>query len=136
MNRNQKAKSRSGLWIYIIRKQNSDLAKIGFSSDPKRRLKELQKESSLPLKISSTFRTPNSLADAKGLEKYLHKQNRIKRIEGEWFENISDSEIKELCLKYHQKRMFRVQKKAARSLAATRLSETLSKIIEEIENSK
>lgn len=74
-------------YIYLIHDpKNSGLYKIGFSKDPKRRLKELNGSTKLPVelgfKMIHTIETDNVYR----AEKILHKKYGAYRKNGEWFE--------------------------------------------------
>lgn len=64
--------------------------KIGYSSDPERRIKTLQTGNSEQLSIHYTFKIDESVA-AK-FEKHIHREYNHKRLKGEWF----DMSVKEV----------------------------------------
>lgn len=68
-------------FVYFITAHDSGLTKVGFSSDPAKRLKQLQTGHSSKLRISMQIRTKNPRA----LEARLHLLFRHKRQAGEWF---------------------------------------------------
>jgi hypothetical protein len=63
--------------IYAI--YNGEHIKIGFSNNPKRRLKQLSTGSSLRLRLLTTFQGD------KTLEKQIHQKHQKVRHNGEWF---------------------------------------------------
>jgi len=67
-------------YIYVIR--CNDKFKIGYSSDPERRLKQLQTSNSEKLVLEWS----RERADACKLEKHLHRVFGQYRIRGEWFD--------------------------------------------------
>jgi len=72
--------------------------KIGFSSNPLKRLATLQTGNPDNLMIHYTFEINEDTAYK--YEHYIHNEYNHKRIKGEWF-NISADEIKKLML-YHE----------------------------------
>lgn len=69
-------------YVYFIQAGTDGLIKIGYSSDPKRRLANLQ--SPVPLRLLATMR------GGRKLERRLHKKLAAHRKHGEWFEPHRD----------------------------------------------
>lgn len=76
--------------LYVIRIKDSDYCKIGISSSPKDRMKELQTSNPQPLMLAMVFETIES---AMKLERKIHKTFSARRQKGEWFKGVSDEEI-------------------------------------------
>ena len=68
--------------LYLIQDSTSKLIKIGISSNPEKRLKQLQTGSGSQLKLLRTFVTDND----RHWEKRLHKMLWQTRKKGEWFD--------------------------------------------------
>jgi len=68
--------------VYIIQLGETDIYKIGFSIDPQKRIKQLQRKSPIPLNLLWW----NFGHDYKSIEKYLHHRFREQRVQGEWFQ--------------------------------------------------
>jgi hypothetical protein len=68
-------------FVYLIKLENSELYKIGYSNNPLQRLKSLQTANGERLELIKTFKTNFGLK----LEKALHLNfNKYKTL-GEWF---------------------------------------------------
>lgn len=65
-------------YIYLI--CSNDMYKIGFSTDPLRRLKQIQTHNPFKCELISTIK------DTGNLESYLHEKFKRFRTNGEWFE--------------------------------------------------
>lgn len=83
------------MYIYAIGTHNKQ--KIGVSGDVAQRLATLQTGNAERLLIHSTIEVDESVAFA--FEKYVHRDQRHRRIIGEWFD-IVDNEIKDLFVFY------------------------------------
>lgn len=70
--------------VYVIGSPSATVVKIGYSSNPQRRLADLQSGSPLPLTVLATF------DGGKDLESALHRHFKTERRHGEWFELGSD----------------------------------------------
>lgn len=70
-------------YIYVIGPENGPY-KIGFSSNPLGRCRQLQTGHSQPLKIHYTREI--DVSKVKGMEKIIHKQIAYMRVRGEWFD--------------------------------------------------
>lgn len=81
---------RNKQYLYIIRAVNTGHVKIGVSTNPFSRLKELQTSNPYTLKISLIFDTDEQ---AFKLEKKLHSFFNKSKMRGEWFDNVTDEEI-------------------------------------------
>lgn len=66
-------------FVYFIINDKNKLCKIGFSVDPKKRIKVLQTGCPYPLRIYRTIEATMKM------EKQLHKQFREYKTNGEWF---------------------------------------------------
>ena len=71
-------------FIYVIR--CGSFSKIGYSKNPKQRLRELQCANPFPLELAGTI--PGSLAT----ESKLHTEYRHKHVRNEWFD-LSEEDI-------------------------------------------
>lgn len=69
-------------YVYAIRAQGHQAVKIGFATNPHKRLRDLQIGCPLPLTLLWTFLTDN----APELEAALHRRFRAQRTQGEWFD--------------------------------------------------
>lgn len=78
-----KADSRERRYLYAI--QADDEVKVGYSSNPKGRLKSLQVGSTKSLKLVWQTYAGDDDAEAKKQEKKLHRMISHFRIRGEWF---------------------------------------------------
>jgi hypothetical protein len=76
-------------FVYVIRDDESGLAKIGYSKDPSDRLRKLQTGS--PVRLWLVCVMPGDLAT----EAALHGVFKERRVHGEWF-NDSDGTISDL----------------------------------------
>lgn len=72
-------KSRPKGWVYFIANESSGAIKIGYSSDPEKRLSDLQVAS--PAKLRLIGRIPGGAE----LERQLHQKFWSLRLNGEWF---------------------------------------------------
>lgn len=63
---------------YLIKAEGSPLVKIGFASNPKKRLASLQ--TGQPMTLSLLWSTPGNYEDA------LHEAFADRRVRGEWFD--------------------------------------------------
>lgn len=70
------------LYVYVIQDVETHRLKIGISSDPVRRLKQLQTGSSGLLRIVAAKEAPNRFKD----ESIVHNACSQHRLHGEWFE--------------------------------------------------
>ena len=70
-----------------------DLTKIGYSSDPLNRVKNIKHQSKLSMEPFIVSVIPSS--DGRMVESLLHKQYISKRVFGEWF-YLSDLDISEI----------------------------------------
>lgn len=67
--------------VYIIQLADTDLFKIGISTDPHRRLRQLQSKCPVPLTLHWWWYGH----DYRSCEKYLHQALSSRRVKGEWF---------------------------------------------------
>lgn len=72
------------MFAYIISCRTVDFIKIGITTDPQRRLTELQTNSPYTLQIALLIEC-NNLTTAQQLEKLLHELMHASRSNGEWF---------------------------------------------------
>jgi hypothetical protein len=74
----------SSCYLYAIGPENNGPIKIGFSKNPKRRIKSLQTSHPETLVIHCVveFETDK----AKYLERFIHRDINYKRTKGEWFD--------------------------------------------------
>lgn len=79
-------------YLYAIH-GNDNLIKIGFTTDPDRRIKELQTGNPFPLKI---IHLREVSGDVKTIEKIIHKSNNHRRVKGEWFKISTEQAIAEI----------------------------------------
>lgn len=70
-------------WVYLISERGSNLCKIGYSVDPERRLKEIQKKSPLNLEIGYGFGSNNAREAEEYIHSWLKRENL--HVAGEWF---------------------------------------------------
>ncbi|MEU9438370.1 GIY-YIG nuclease family protein [Streptomyces sp. NPDC048252] len=66
--------------VYLIGSPSSPLVKIGWTDNPKRRLRNLQTGSPVPLRLLALFEGGNTV------EAELHRRFADKRRHGEWFD--------------------------------------------------
>ena len=76
-------------FIYVIEEVETGKVKIGRSKDPEARLNQLKTGNSNTLRIAMQ----KERAYSKKFEGWLHTQFSQHRINGEWFEGITPSEI-------------------------------------------
>ncbi len=76
--------------LYVIRARNTDLLKIGVSKDPGVRRRGVQTGSPYKVDVSLVF---NTLKNATKLETELHERFKKRRMQGEWFQGITNEEI-------------------------------------------
>jgi hypothetical protein len=74
--------------IYLIESAATKLFKIGFSSDPRGRLRQLQADSAYPLEIVSCRMVYGPFTQA--MEQLLHRLFAHCRTHGEWFKLTED----------------------------------------------
>jgi Meiotically up-regulated gene 113 len=79
------------MYLYAIKDLHSGLIKLGYSSHPRDRLRELQTGSSSPLHL--VYYESCSSSRAGLLERQLHRDLSHLRVRGEWF-CLSDSEAR------------------------------------------
>lgn len=80
-------------YIYVISSKQSPV-KIGITHDCQRRLKSLQTGHSEKLQVH--HQEPVDKSKARILEHIIHKQLRLKRSHGEWFNITVEEAIKEI----------------------------------------
>jgi hypothetical protein len=80
------------MYLYAIKDSHSGLIKLGYSSDPVSRLRELQTGSSSVLVLVHTELVSS---DARILERELHRDINHLRVRGEWF-RLSESSARDL----------------------------------------
>lgn len=71
-------------FVYIIRVEGEDIVKVGVSSDPNGRLRQLLTGSPFSMKIEQVFRFDNRDI-AMRMEYNFHKSKSAYRQRGEWF---------------------------------------------------
>lgn len=76
------------MYLYAIKDLHTGLIKLGYSTDPRSRLRELQTGSSSPLHL--LYYESCEPGRAALLERQLHKDLNHLRVRGEWF-RLSDS---------------------------------------------
>ena len=81
-------------YIYVIAADEQGPVKIGYSSDPSRRLKELQTGYPTPLALRHQQKFPD--AQAKLMEQLIHKTLRHRCSHGEWFKMSVEQAIAEV----------------------------------------
>jgi len=82
--------------IYIIRINNQNIIKIGYTASQKsliKRIKAIQTGNPFTLTVESTF------SGSKLKERYLHDQCKSRHMSGEWF-RLTKEEVKRLTTKY------------------------------------
>jgi len=82
--------------IYIIRINNQDIIKIGYTASQKsliKRIKAIQTGNPFTLTVESTF------SGSRLKERYLHDQCKSRHMSGEWF-RLTKEEVKRLAIKY------------------------------------
>ena len=82
--------------IYIIRINNQDIIKIGYTASNKsliKRIKAIQTGNPFTLTVESTF------GGSRLKERYLHDQCKSRHMSGEWF-RLTKEEVKRLTTKY------------------------------------
>jgi predicted GIY-YIG superfamily endonuclease len=72
------------VYVYFVSQQRDGRVKIGVSSDPDRRVKEMQTGNAKPLTVIARFPFPNR-ASAMAIERELHEKYSRFRVSGEWF---------------------------------------------------
>lgn len=77
--------------VYVIRAKGSNSLKIGISDNPLKRMSEIQTGNHETLELSMVM-TPISTT-ASSIEKFLHKHFKKQKLRGEWFKDITNSEI-------------------------------------------
>lgn len=77
-------------YVYVISDGNH--LKIGYSKEPKRRLKDLQVGNAAHLKLLRAFEVIG-MAAAKAHEKTLHRKFKSSRKKGEWFDGSIQDEV-------------------------------------------
>jgi len=90
--------------IYVIAADELGPVKIGFSADPKRRLRQLQTGQATKLVLYHTEEFPATMI--KVMEKQIHNENRYRRMAGEWFNmSVSDAidEVKFAAIRWGDK---------------------------------
>ena len=82
-------------YVYVIGAVGVQAVKIGWATDPAKRLTACQTGCPLPLSILWTFHTARAVA----LESALHKRFAAQRLRGEWFELGIDAAriVREAC---------------------------------------
>lgn len=74
-------------WVYVIHATGTNRYKIGRSTEPEARLKQLnQKQSPYPLELVEKFWSIDAITDEQG----LHKSLADFQVHGEWFEFEND----------------------------------------------
>jgi hypothetical protein len=86
--------------VYLIRLENTNDYKIGYSKDPEQRIRGLQTANGGKLELIETVETEFGFK----LESHLHRHYSLKRKLGEWFE-LDEGDIlkfKEICKKQEE----------------------------------
>lgn len=81
-------------YIYVIASSETGPCKIGRSSDPDRRLKQLQTGHAVKLRVFYREEITDNLVSK--MERIIHKAIGIKRMSGEWFSITPHDAILEL----------------------------------------
>jgi hypothetical protein len=68
--------------VYLIKKEEGNMYKIGVSNNPKKRLQELQTGNPDTLTLVETYNTIHNFK----LENFLHRTYSDKNVQLEWFE--------------------------------------------------
>ena len=68
-------------FLYVI--SNGDAFKVGFSKDPKRRLRQLQTGN--PKKLQLVYTKEIEVAPVRLIEDIAHKSLKFTKVQGEWF---------------------------------------------------
>lgn len=76
--------------LYLMENSNN-LNKIGISNNPTRRKRQIELASGTRVRIMKCWRTLD--ATALEVEQYLHIRFARKRLQGEWFTNITIKDI-------------------------------------------
>lgn len=87
-------------WIYIIGSESKPY-KIGFSKTPEKRLKSLQTGFPQELKILHLEEINDD--EVRNIEKCIHKENKLRRTHGEWFNlelNEAIAEVQYAIIRY------------------------------------
>ena len=67
--------------VYVIAEEGADVCKIGFTTDPKKRISSLQVGHSRQLRLAGAWQ----VEQAEALEKAVHVELSAHRLVGEWF---------------------------------------------------
>jgi predicted GIY-YIG superfamily endonuclease len=81
-------------YIYVIAAKEEGPSKVGFSNNPERRLRQLQTGYPEPLAIYHTEEVDPSWVQI--MEGVIHRENRHKRLTGEWFRMSVEDAILEI----------------------------------------
>jgi predicted GIY-YIG superfamily endonuclease len=81
------------MFVYVIA-SGPNTVKIGYSSDPQRRLKELQ--TGHERKLTLVHKETVTESEAPYIEKIVHVANRHKCLHGEWFNLTHEQAIHEI----------------------------------------
>lgn len=91
--KSKKRDSKSTCYLYLIHKEGTNHVKIGISSSPKRRLREVQNQVPANLAIIKTYKMERG--QAKTLEHTLHKTLSDFNVINEWFD-LSEERLQAL----------------------------------------
>ncbi len=86
----------SNYYVYVLASDTSGPVKIGISSDPDRRVRQLQTGHADPLTV--LHREPvGDAARAKAFETLIHRNVSHLRKRGEWFDMTAEQAIRQIC---------------------------------------
>lgn len=115
-------------YVYAIRPvDGADVVKIGLSTNPQKRLVGLQTGYPFPLKIFISHLCDSRTVSAKQLEAALHKKFKARNTQGEWFEGVTDDEVREAIAKIESKRAITIEKGLMRRKARLELVNQVGK---------
>lgn len=78
-------------YVYVIKKNDENIVKIGMSKNYDERTKQITTKLYFEVETIKVFKTD----DMESLEKHLHELYKDKRLNGEWFK-LTDSDIKHI----------------------------------------
>lgn len=90
-------------FIYVIAADPAGPVKIGSSKEPERRLRQLQTGHADPLKLFHTEAI--SVEGVLLMERIIHRENRVHKRKGEWFNlSVTDAiaEVKHAMIRFEQ----------------------------------
>lgn len=83
------------VYLYVIKDTGRpDTVKMGYATDPEKRVRKLQTGNATPLSLHHAELVPRGFVRV--LERHLHKDMHHLRVKGEWYRMSADDAVRQL----------------------------------------